>query len=142
MAGPAERGPEVSAVRRPVPNSTKRRKLKAALAERDGMACFYCRTPFTSAEEGTLDHLVPYSRVPGWSQANLVLACRACNDAKADRLPQEFLRAAGLGPGLVPLSGVDALFPPAGADVCVREADTTASMADTGVRSLSLAGAS
>lgn len=94
----------MSAARRPGPNSTSRRKIKARLAERDGMACFYCRTPFATADEGTLDHLVPYSHVPGWRQANLVLACRPCNVAKADQLPQQFLRPVGLGPGLVPLA--------------------------------------
>lgn len=95
----------MSAVRRPAPNSAARRRLKARLADRDGLACFYCRTPFAAPAEGTLDHLVPYSHVPGWRQANLVLACAACNAAKSDRLPQAFLRPSGFGPGLVPLAG-------------------------------------
>jgi 5-methylcytosine-specific restriction endonuclease McrA len=93
----------VSAGRRAVPKAADRRKLKARLAARDGMACFYCGTEFGSLADATLDHLVPYSEVPGWRQANLVLACLPCNVAKADQLPQAFLRPVGYGPGLVPL---------------------------------------
>lgn len=84
-------------------NSTRRRQIKRSLAGRDGMACFYCRTPFADASEATIDHLVPQSAIPGWKLANLVLACQPCNAAKADTLPQALLRPAGYGPGLVPL---------------------------------------
>jgi hypothetical protein len=41
--------------------------------------------------------------IPGWHQANLVLACRPCNEAKADTLPQLLLRPVGYRPGLVPV---------------------------------------
>ena len=68
------------------------------------MECFYCRTPFTSVDDATLDHLVPKSLLPGWVQANLVLACLPCNLAKGDTLPQALLRPIGYGPGLVPLA--------------------------------------
>jgi 5-methylcytosine-specific restriction endonuclease McrA len=68
--------------------SSRVRRLKARLAERDGACCFYCRQPFTQLRgEATLDHLVPFAKVPTWNPAALVLACRACNEAKADRLP-------------------------------------------------------
>lgn len=87
-------------------NSTRRRQIKRSLIGRDGMACFYCRTPFADVSEATIDHLVPQSAVPGWKLANLVLACQPCNAAKADTLPQAFLRPAGFGPGLVPLQPV------------------------------------
>jgi len=86
------------------PNCARKRVLRARLIERDGMECFYCRTPFASAAEATLDHLVPKSLVPGWTQANLVLACLPCNLAKGDTLPQALLRPTGYGPGLVPLA--------------------------------------
>jgi 5-methylcytosine-specific restriction endonuclease McrA len=86
------------------PNSARKRKLKARIIERDGMACFYCRTPFPTAADATLDHLVPQSAVPGWRAANLVLACVPCNQAKADALPQALLRPVGYGPGLVPVA--------------------------------------
>ncbi|WP_395109215.1 HNH endonuclease [Actinomadura sp. SCN-SB] len=82
------------------PNSTKRRRIKRRLAARDGAVCFYCGQPFASLDEATLDHLIPFSVWPTWVPANLVLACLPCNHAKADRLPQSFLRPSGFGPGL------------------------------------------
>ena len=85
-------------------NSARKRQIKRSLIERDGMACFYCRTPFADATAATIDHLVPQSVIPGWRLANLVLACEPCNAAKADTLPQVFLRPFGYAPGLVPLT--------------------------------------
>ncbi len=82
------------------PPAVRRRRIKARLAERDGLACFYCAHPFTSPAEATIDHLVPRSLLPGWVQANLVLACPPCNQAKADQLPQRLLRPSRYGPGL------------------------------------------
>jgi 5-methylcytosine-specific restriction endonuclease McrA len=90
---------------RHAPNAARMRQIKASLVRRDGMACFYCATPFADAAEATVDHLVPQSLVPGWRLANLVLACPLCNAAKGDTLPQAFLRPSGYGPGLVPISG-------------------------------------
>jgi 5-methylcytosine-specific restriction endonuclease McrA len=93
----------VSAYR--APNAARKRQIKASLIRRDGLACFYCGTSFADATAATIDHLVPRSIMPGWRLANLVLACLPCNQAKADSLPQAFLRPVGYGPGLVPLSG-------------------------------------
>lgn len=73
-------------------NSAKRQRLKANLAARDGRWCFYCGTGFADLVDATIDHLIPKSVMPGWKQFNLVLACRPCNEAKADQLPQVFLR--------------------------------------------------
>ena len=87
------------------PNGARKRKMKARLIERDGMACFYCGRAFASAAEATVDHLVPRSLLPGWVLANLVLACGPCNAAKADQLPQRLLRPSGYGPGLVSVAG-------------------------------------
>lgn len=87
------------------PNAARKRQIKTSLIRRDGLACFYCATPFADAAEATVDHLVPQAQLPGWRMANLVLACPPCNQAKADRLPQALLRPVGYGPGLVPLSG-------------------------------------
>lgn len=89
------------------PNALRRRVLRRRLAARDGRQCFYCGTPFNRHFAGaTFDHLVPRSLLHTWMQAALVLACRPCNKAKADRLPQEVLRPAPgtYGPGLVPLA--------------------------------------
>lgn len=57
------------------------------LAERDGRQCFYCRTPFDRLKGVTIDHYVPKSVWRCNLPANLVLACRACNEQKGDRLP-------------------------------------------------------
>lgn len=69
-----------------------RRRIKRKIADRDGMACFYCRIPFASLADATFDHLIPKRLLPGWRQFNLVLACYPCNRAKADKLPQQFIR--------------------------------------------------
>ncbi|SFP03557.1 hypothetical protein SAMN04489713_111124 [Actinomadura madurae] len=84
------------------PNSTKRRTLKRRLAKRDGAQCFYCAHPFGDLAEATLDHLIPFSILPTWNAAALVLACEPCNHAKGCRLPQTLMRPSGYGPGLVP----------------------------------------
>ncbi|MEW5536650.1 HNH endonuclease [Streptomyces cyaneofuscatus] len=68
-------------------NSTRRRARKHQLALRDGQRCAYCAVPFASLREATLDHVVPVSLLRTWSAGALVLACRPCNHAKADRLP-------------------------------------------------------
>ncbi|MEV6368702.1 HNH endonuclease [Micromonospora musae] len=80
------------------PNSRRMRQIKRTLADRDGAGCFYCAMPFPLLRLATVDHLIPQSVLPGWALMNLVLACRACNEAKADQLPQVFLRAAGRAP--------------------------------------------
>ncbi|MGC4953857.1 HNH endonuclease [Actinomadura citrea] len=85
------------------PGSAKRRAIKRKLARRDGAQCFYCAHPFGDLAEATLDHLIPFSVLPTWKPAALVLACRPCNQAKGDRLPQTLMRPSGYGPGLVPV---------------------------------------
>lgn len=67
--------------------SKRRGKVRAALANRDGHKCFYCGQSFTEKVRATLDHYIPYSLWRSWRQENLVLACQACNEAKADLLP-------------------------------------------------------
>lgn len=84
------------------PNAERRRYIRRRLASRDGACCFYCGQRFAVLAQATIDHLIPHCQIPGWKLANLVLACRACNQAKADRLPQEFLRPTGYRPGLTP----------------------------------------
>ncbi|MFE7464186.1 HNH endonuclease [Streptomyces sp. NPDC057499] len=68
-------------------SAPRRRTRKEQLARRRGWRCTYCRRPFTSPQEATLDHIVPVSLYRTWSVVNLALACRPCNHAKADRLP-------------------------------------------------------
>lgn len=70
-----------------VPNSARRRTRKEQLARRHGARCAYCRRPFATLREATLDHIAPYSLWRTWSVTALVLACPECNGRKADRLP-------------------------------------------------------
>lgn len=72
---------------RPRPNAARRRARKAQLAARDGLRCYYCRAAFRELREATADHVVPVSLYRTSSVGALVLACRPCNLAKADRLP-------------------------------------------------------
>ncbi|MGW0136155.1 HNH endonuclease [Streptomyces sp. NPDC003299] len=69
------------------PSTAVRRLRKAQLAARDGQHCAYCHRPFATLAEATVDHVVPYALWRTWSAAALVLACRDCNEHKADRLP-------------------------------------------------------
>jgi hypothetical protein len=68
-------------------NSHRRRARKQRLAARDGAQCYYCRRPFRELREATADHIVPVSLWRTWAVSALVLACRSCNDTKANRLP-------------------------------------------------------
>ncbi|MFG2670315.1 HNH endonuclease [Streptomyces sp. NPDC048445] len=67
--------------------ASRRRHRREQLARRHGARCTYCLRPFTSTRKATLDHIAPHSLFPTWSVVHLTLACRACNLAKADRLP-------------------------------------------------------
>lgn len=68
-------------------NSERRRIRKEQLARRDGQRCAYCRRPFATLREATLDHIAPYSLWRTWTVTALTLACLDCNNAKADRFP-------------------------------------------------------
>ena len=52
--------------------------------------CHYCGKKFP-AEELTLDHIVPVARGGRSTRGNLVVACRACNQAKKFLTPAELL---------------------------------------------------
>ncbi|MFJ5638576.1 HNH endonuclease [Streptomyces sp. NPDC093223] len=74
--------------KRPLPPSMQYAspETRLYLAERDGRRCFYCRTPFDSLRDATMDHYVPRSLWACNMPANLVLSCLPCNQAKDDRL--------------------------------------------------------
>lgn len=78
--------PEVLRLTRPVEMEWTDRALgwtREGIKKRDGR-CAYCLGP---AE--TVDHVVPKSRGGVNSWLNLVAACFLCNQAKADRTPEE-----------------------------------------------------
>lgn len=51
--------------------------------------CGYCGRR-VGRNTATLDHAIPVSRGGTDDLSNLVLACRPCNEAKADRTPREY----------------------------------------------------
>lgn len=65
-------------------------RLVLRLLERDGTRCSYCGRPFSRKVRPHLDHRVPRCRGGKKNLANLVLACRPCNEAKGDMAEAEF----------------------------------------------------
>ena len=61
-----------------------RRPSNRQIQLRDGRRCAYCGGP-----GDTVDHVLPRSRGGADHWDNLVCACRACNNRKADRTPLE-----------------------------------------------------
>ena len=69
---------------------TRVRFGKAQIWRRDGNACAYCGRGLAGLRgEVTVDHVVPVSRGGRTSWQNCVAACRACNNRKGDRTPEE-----------------------------------------------------
>lgn len=66
----------------------------AALAARDGAACWLCgndvdpAAPPGSREAGSVDHVVPRAKGGGNEDENLRLAHRVCNSRRGSRLPE------------------------------------------------------
>lgn len=66
----------------------------STVAARDGWMCWLCEgpvdpdAPVGSAGHGTVDHVVPRSRGGSNDPANLRLAHRRCNMARANHLPE------------------------------------------------------
>ena len=63
-----------------------------------GTRCFYCDVAFEGegALARTVEHRVPRGAGGTDGLANLVFACRACNERKADGAEDEFVRSAWL----------------------------------------------
>lgn len=62
---------------------TALRAVAGALTAAQADRCFYCADRVRSVE---VDHFLPWARVPDDGLANLVAACRPCNNAKRDHL--------------------------------------------------------
>ncbi|QLJ06706.1 HNH endonuclease (plasmid) [Streptomyces sp. NEAU-sy36] len=69
------------------PSGDKKAALRFSIAQRDGAKCAYCAQPFIDLDQATLDHVIPNEIVKHWQPWNLVLACEACNNLKANRVP-------------------------------------------------------
>lgn len=76
-------------LRRLIADARARRRADAdGRANRErGTHCFYCGVRFSDEpdRDRTIDHRVPRSRGGPNNLINMVFACRACNERKADR---------------------------------------------------------
>lgn len=85
--------PVPSVIRRRIYINVRRRREAASMKRlriymRDKFRCQYCGDK-KPAGELTLDHILPRSRGGDNSPVNVVTACVACNNRKADRTPAE-----------------------------------------------------
>jgi hypothetical protein len=72
-----------------VENYLTRTEIITICSERDGYFCYLCGEEFSDTVQGrelTIDHYHPLSRGGTWDIDNLKLACRRCNQDKADRI--------------------------------------------------------
>jgi hypothetical protein len=77
----------IDKVRREGARRTRVRKFLAILGAAGESRCFYCERDLRAETEVQVDHVIPWSYLladPTW---DLVLACRSCNAAKSDWLP-------------------------------------------------------
>jgi 5-methylcytosine-specific restriction endonuclease McrA len=77
----------------------RRQADAAARANRDqGTNCYYCGVAFSDAPglDRTIDHRHPRSKGGTDLLVNMVFACRACNERKADRDEVGFLESTWL----------------------------------------------
>jgi 5-methylcytosine-specific restriction endonuclease McrA len=75
------------------------------LWEEQGGRCWYCTRPVRS-REATVDHVLAKSRGGTNEWANVVMACRQCNERKANRTTRRLKTLARLN-ALRVLSGLD-----------------------------------
>lgn len=69
------------------------RSVFRAVSKRDRHRCAWCGAPGS-----TIDHLVPVSRGGQSRLDNCVVACRACNHSRNNRLPSAFAAVTGMNP--------------------------------------------
>ncbi|MCB1556519.1 MAG: HNH endonuclease [Alphaproteobacteria bacterium] len=84
----AIRLPSVLALKEYVPQERGPAFTRFNLFLRDGFTCQYCGDRFR-ATDLTFDHVVPRSRGGRTQWDNIVTACRACNLAKGDKMPDD-----------------------------------------------------
>jgi 5-methylcytosine-specific restriction endonuclease McrA len=96
--GPGPAGLTASAI----PPELPRPERLAAILERDGGECVWCRRPLAPRQRDlTFEHVVPRLKGgPAWAE-NEVPACRACNRRRGHLAPSAYLadcEARGLSP--------------------------------------------
>lgn len=76
--------PSVVRLRRYARQERRVKFSRTNVYRRDGFSCQYCGAK-PGVHELTLDHVVPRARGGGTHWTNIVTACGACNNRKADR---------------------------------------------------------
>lgn len=66
----------------------KVKRSKRSLFERDSFTCQYCNKRF-QPDELTVDHVLPKSLGGTMDWSNSVTSCKACNNAKGNKMPHE-----------------------------------------------------
>lgn len=70
---------------------SKNRKWRQA--SRTGQpVCQWCKRPFASIEEATIDHVIPLSKGGSNGDDNLVLACATCNTMRSNKVTTKELQ--------------------------------------------------
>lgn len=71
-----------------------RPERRLAIYLRDGLACVYCSGAVEGGVQLTLDHVRTHRDGGGNENANLVTACKRCNDSRGARSVKKFAVAA------------------------------------------------
>ena len=104
--------PAVVRRRHRIPRHIKQAKFsRQNVLIRDRFMCQYCGKS-GHASELTFDHVVPRSRGGKTEWSNIVISCKICNHAKADRTPKEAgiqLRTKPQKPKWLPLGTVSTI---------------------------------
>jgi hypothetical protein len=67
-------------------------KVYARARAANEIPCYWCKRP-TEPGDREVDHIVPLTRGGNHTARNLCIACRNCNQAKGDRMPDEFVES-------------------------------------------------
>jgi 5-methylcytosine-specific restriction endonuclease McrA len=68
-------------------------KVYARAREAKEIQCYWCKRQTTFPAEREVDHMVPLTRGGDHTAKNLCISCRSCNQAKSDRMPDEFMKS-------------------------------------------------
>lgn len=87
--------PLAGRIRSKVSAFRERRRADAGARQNRAMGthCFYCGVVLedVGSRQRTVDHRLPRSQAGSSRLVNMVFACRACNQRKADRPEEEFV---------------------------------------------------
>jgi 5-methylcytosine-specific restriction endonuclease McrA len=67
-------------------------KVYARAREAKEIPCYWCKR-LTTPDDREVDHIVPLTGGGDHTAKNLGISCRNCNQAKSDRVPDEFMKS-------------------------------------------------